>query len=225
MESKWTKYFATGAIFYGSAVLGVMNGFFGPSLIEFKDALSTDIATINVVSTTCQAFLLISIFCFSIVCKYVQRETLSPIILTLLGTATTLLPYSGSLVTFALLMTLISIARGGFVAVQLVWIIDIWQESSGPFLQAQHFFQAVGIIFPPIIFAPYLSNGIGTISILALNGTALMTSSNLSSPGFNFDSSNTEGDESPDNYNVKKTPNLHIPSAICGGIAFLGAIV
>ncbi|CAG7828936.1 unnamed protein product, partial [Allacma fusca] len=25
--------------------------------------------------------------------------------------------------------------------------------------------------------------------------------------------------------NVKKTPNLHIPSAICGGIAFLGAIV
>lgn len=42
---------------------------------------------------------------------------------------------------------------GAYDAAQVVWIVEMWQEKASPFIQAQHFFYAVGSIIPSLLFS------------------------------------------------------------------------
>lgn len=46
---------------------------------------------------------------------------------------------------------------GFYDSTQMVWIIEIWQEASGPFIQTQHFCYALGTIISPLVVAPFLN--------------------------------------------------------------------
>lgn len=48
---------------------------------------------------------------------------------------------------------------GFYDSTQMVWIIEIWQEASGPFIQTQHLCYAVGTIISPLVVAPFLHDG------------------------------------------------------------------
>ena len=126
------------------------------------------------------------------------------------------IPYSGSLITFASLLTILGIAAGGYGTAQAVWIIDIWKERAGPFIQGQHFFFALGSIIPPTLFAPFLEDAPAAIvdpevpellSTFANNDTVLLNPT-LSQSALDA----TSG-------------RILIPTFICAGIVGVGAIL
>ena len=46
---------------------------------------------------------------------------------------------------------------GAYDATQIVWIMEIWQNEAGPFIQAQHFSYALGSLVPSLVLAPFLT--------------------------------------------------------------------
>lgn len=92
------------------------------------------------------------------VSKYVNRQML--VLLTLTGMAITLfvIPHCPTLLTFFVVVGVVGFVSGIYDSSQVVWIIEIWQEKSGPFILGQHLFFAIGCIIPSILIAPFLSN-------------------------------------------------------------------
>jgi len=48
------------------------------------------------------------------------------------------------------------ISSGAFNNAQVVWVIEIWKEKSGPFLQALQFFISIGSFITPLMNKPFL---------------------------------------------------------------------
>ena len=110
----------------------------------------------------------------------------------------TIMPYSGSLTVFGLLFALLNVSFGGYNTAQTIWVIEIWKEKSGPFVQAQHFLFAVGCIVPPLVFAPFLEK----------HQSAATTSMNASSTA-----------------TTDHMAAVYIPSLICGAVIGVGALL
>ncbi|CAG7720355.1 unnamed protein product, partial [Allacma fusca] len=176
------------------------------------------IETINIIRTTTQIFQLVGIFIFSYVLNYVRRERLATVLLTVLGLSFMFLPYSSDLKTFSAMISIKSFSKGGYQAVSLIWILDLWKKAAGPYLQAEHFFLAVGVIFPPIFFGPYLSQNTDPTQPLSKQEPALTTplifeiSPKIFLLNLEFSSSS-------------KSSSLFIPSALCGGLILIGALL
>jgi hypothetical protein len=75
-------------------------------------------------------------------------------------------------------------SSGAFNNAQVVWIINIWKEKSGPFLQALQFCVSIGSFITPLMNKPFLidcpinayigiDNNCSTIEKLIENSTEL----------------------------------------------------
>lgn len=67
-------------------------------------------------------------------------------------------PYCPTKTIFFIIGGLLGFSSGWYDSTQMVWIIEIWQQKAGPFIQAQHFCYALGAILPGVIVAPFLNN-------------------------------------------------------------------
>ena len=120
------------------------------------------------------------------------------------------MPYAGNLTVYAFLAMTLSIALGGYATAQAVWIIDIWKDRAGPFIQGQHFFFALGGIIPPTLFAPFLEDAPAAVKLdpepIRNNGTPSDATEALS--------------------RLEATSSrILIPSFICAGIVAFGGIL
>lgn len=66
-------------------------------------------------------------------------------------------PHCPTKMIFFIAGGVVGTSLGFYDSTQLVWIIEIWQEASGPFIQTQHFCYAVGTIISPLVIAPFLN--------------------------------------------------------------------
>lgn len=73
-------------------------------------------------------------------------------------------PHCPTKIIFFLIGGVLGFSSGIYDSSQMIWIIEIWQHKAGPFIQAQHFFYAVGSIVPSLIVAPFLDNNSTTAS-------------------------------------------------------------
>ncbi|CAG7715015.1 unnamed protein product, partial [Allacma fusca] len=194
------KYLTTAAVYYCNLALGVSATFLAPILIDFRNAFHTDTQAISLVITICRIAVLISALSFGVIFNYVNRHLLVTCLVLIMGLTGVLFPHSGTLIIFGVLYGLQSISAGGYLTAQVVWIIEIWKDSAGPYIQAQHFFFALGSIFPPLVFAPFLNK-----NPAPGNATATFSDAGISQP----------------NHSLKA---LYVPCAICGGIISLGAV-
>lgn len=123
-----------------------------------------------------------------------------------MGGTSIAIPYSTGLTLFTVLCVVQAISSGGYLTAQVVWIIEIWKDAAGPYIQAQHFFFALGTIFPPLIFAPYLSSNsdLDDIDMLTTNSTVILENV---APAIN------------------ELQKLYVPCAICGSIIVFGGVL
>lgn len=102
-------------------------------------------------------------------------------------------PHCPTKITFFVIGGVLGTSLGFYDSTQMVWIIEIWQEASGPYIQTQHFCYALGTIISPLVIAPFLN----TDDNIAKNTTIASKSS--------FTSSATQ-----------EGSNLYIPFTILG---------
>lgn len=68
-----------------------------------------------------------------------------------------LAPHIPTLTLFYVIGGLLGFCIGCYDSAQFVWIMEMWQQDSGPYIQAQHFCFAVGTVLSPLIMSPFLT--------------------------------------------------------------------
>lgn len=99
-----------------------------------------------------------------IISNYVNRQLI--VIVSLLGMAFSMYmtPHCSTKIIYFIVGGVLGLSSGVYDSSQMIWIIEIWQHKAGPFIQAQHFFYAVGSVAPTLIIAPFLDNTSNTSS-------------------------------------------------------------
>lgn len=89
--------------------------------------------------------------------KHINRQLIAIGSLMGLAMSICLTPYCPTTALFFVAGGGLAFFSGCYDSSQMVWIIEIWQQKAGPFIQAQHFCFAIGAIIGPAIVAPFLS--------------------------------------------------------------------
>jgi FHS family Na+ dependent glucose MFS transporter 1 len=80
------------------------------------------------------------------------------VVLSLTGIAVSyfLTPFCHTLTHLLITVALLGFCCASYDTAQLVWIMEMWQSKSGPFVQAQHFFVALGTNVPALLMTYFL---------------------------------------------------------------------
>lgn len=79
------------------------------------------------------------------------------VFLLILGVTVAVMPHVATLTQLFVLAGINGFAIGSFDTAINVWILEIWAEDSGPFMQALHFTYGIGSFVAPLICEPFLS--------------------------------------------------------------------
>lgn len=155
--TKTYKYVLTFALFFCYFAYGVNFYVVGPTLIELAGLFQTTIERISLIYTarsagyTCGS---LSGFAF----KYVNRQLAFVFFLTLMGVTLAIIPHCTTMTQMLILASVNGFSIGTFDTAINVWILEIWEEKSGPFMQALHFTYGIGSFVAPLICEPFLSS-------------------------------------------------------------------
>ena len=130
------------------------------------------------------------------------------------------LPHVSTVTGFGVLYALLLIGLGGYVTAQAAWVIDIWKDKAGPYIQGQHFFYAVGCFIPPALYAPFLKNADNfQTEVLFSNGTSPADEYNITGLVNNSTIVNRE------TLQAEAAAKITIPTTVCGIIIAVGAFL
>ncbi|KAG4076463.1 hypothetical protein HA402_005906 [Bradysia odoriphaga] len=160
--SRQTKILTTAAILFGNLVYGCSFNTISPALDNMRSKYGTTIEAISVVFTIG----IIMYCCGAVLCgfisHYINRQLVVIFAITVLVTALYIIPYCPTITMFFVCGGMIGCSAGLHDSSQMVWMIEIWQQKAGPFIQAQHFFYAIGTVIPTVIVAPFLNKNVNT---------------------------------------------------------------
>ena len=106
--------------------------------------------------------------------KYLNRQMTVVILLTLMSTASALIPYSQTLSHIYMCGLVIGLGSGCWNGMANVWLIELWKNKSAPFLQLIQFMYGVGTILSPLVNQLFLNEDESagqTIAAPVLNST------------------------------------------------------
>ncbi|CAG7837050.1 unnamed protein product, partial [Allacma fusca] len=200
------KYFTTAAIYFCNVTFGMSCAYLAPLVVDFKTAYQTDVAAISVVFTVSKIVMLICSLAYGFIFNLVNRHGLIIVLLFISGILIILQPFSPTLITFGVAWVIIESALSGYGTAQIIWVIEIWKDAAGPYIQGQHFSFALGCIFPSLIFAPFLKQSYKSSSS---NETIIESNQTLTSMTLDPGS---------------VLSRLYVPCGIIGGMIILGSI-
>lgn len=157
LMTKSYKYILTFSLFFCYFAYGVNFYVVGPTLIELAALFQTTIEQICLIYTVRSAgytFGSLSGFLF----KYINRQLTFVFFLTLMGITLVLMPHVKTLTYLFVLAGINGFSIGSFDTAINVWVLEIWAEESGPFMQALHFTYGIGSFVAPLICEPFLSS-------------------------------------------------------------------
>ncbi|XP_037036786.1 sodium-dependent glucose transporter 1-like isoform X3 [Bradysia coprophila] len=162
--SKQTKILTTSAILFGNLTFGCSLNSFSPALDNMRSKYDTTIEAISVVFTVCT----IMYCCGAIICgfisPYINRQMVVIVGMATMVTSMFLTPYCPDKTMFFVSGGILGFSTGLYDSSQMVWMIEIWQNKAGPFIQAQHLFYAIGAVIPTVIVAPFLNKNVTDLS-------------------------------------------------------------
>ncbi|XP_037047462.1 sodium-dependent glucose transporter 1-like isoform X3 [Bradysia coprophila] len=154
--SKRVMHLTTSAILLCNISFGCSINAFAPALDNLASRYKTTIEDIAFVFT----LVTISYCIGSIICgflsKYFNRQLIVIISLLAMASSMFMTPYCPTKMLFFVCGGVFGLSAGFYGLSQVVWIIEIWQQKAGPFIQAQHFCLSFGSIVPSAVLAPFL---------------------------------------------------------------------
>ncbi|XP_037049764.1 sodium-dependent glucose transporter 1-like [Bradysia coprophila] len=154
--SKRVMYLTTSAILFGNISFGCSITSLAPALDNIARRYKTSIEDISIVFTLLTMMYCIGAIMCGVLSRYVNRQLMVVLSLSVIASSMFLTPHCPSKNLFCVLVGVFGFASGFYGSSQVVWIIEIWQQKSGPFIQAQHFAFSVGSIIPSVVLAPFL---------------------------------------------------------------------
>ncbi|KAG4076474.1 hypothetical protein HA402_005917 [Bradysia odoriphaga] len=102
---------------------------------------------------------------------YLNRQIVVIVGMITMVTSMYLTPYCPNKTMFFVSGGILGFSTGLYDSSQMVWMIEIWQNKAGPFIQAQHLFYAIGAVIPTVIVAPFLNKNVN-VTDLSTTGTS-----------------------------------------------------
>ncbi|UXI22286.1 FAM76A protein [Sarcoptes scabiei] len=214
MTSLAYKYIVTFSLFFCYFAYGVNFYVIGPTLIELASIFRTSLEQICLIYTIRSAgytFGSLSGFLF----KYINRQLALVFFVTLMGITLALIPHCTSINLVFVLAAINGFSIGSFDTAINVWMLEIWSEDSGPFMQALHFTYGIGAFVAPLICEPFLSTESVHLSHHHSPSSSSMEAANDTDP---FQTLNISVID-PIDYLI------HIPYAIAGAITIFSAMI
>lgn len=87
-----------------------------------------------------------------------NRQLFLAAFLIIMGLATLAPPLLHNYTAFLCTSVLFGIGEGGADAGMHAWLLEMWEDDNGPYMQALHFFFGVGLLIAPLLSAPFLSS-------------------------------------------------------------------
>lgn len=87
---------------------------------------------------------------------YVNRKLIVIVSLFAMALSMFMVPYCPTKYLFFICGGILGLSCGFYNSSEIAWMIEIWQERFGPFIQNQGFCFSLGTIIPSVILAPYL---------------------------------------------------------------------
>ena len=130
-----------------------------------------------------------------------------------MGLTLAFMPHCSSISQLFILAGINGFSIGAFDTAINVWILEIWQEGSGPFMQALHFTYGIGSFVAPLICEPFLS------SEAVHSGHGAPSPSKAPASGVNSTQDIAHGVIDPIDFLI------YIPYAIAGAITVVSAMI
>ena len=223
---------------------GICSNIYGPTWLDLKSLMNTTLERMSLSISLRAAFFCAGAIIGGFIYKLIDRGALYPIFILTKGLCVALIPLYANFHTFLSYSAIIGLVSGAADTSVNVWVIDIWQDKSAPFVQALQFFWAVGFIVSPLISNPFLSpdSKAKQLAKLSDNVTAVSTStmSSISERlvAHTEDLLATTTTELPltrsiptedlvsleEHLLVVQESKLYIPYAIAGSICLIGSI-
>ncbi|CAG7833435.1 unnamed protein product [Allacma fusca] len=157
-SSRYKKYMASLGVYYSNIVIGICTTFLSPLILDFSHKFNSSVDRVSMVFAIILVCYLLSALLSTIIFRYVNRQIVLIVSLSLTATAFFTIPRTTTVMEFFICSSLIGLGGGGYDAGQVAWIIDIWRDESPPFILTQHFTYSLGTLVPPLLLAPYLAN-------------------------------------------------------------------
>ncbi|CAL8118130.1 unnamed protein product [Orchesella dallaii] len=156
--SRRLKIITTCAVFYGNVTYGCAMNAFSPALTDFKNKYDTETDTISVVFVASIACYMVGALLCTMIYNVLNRQLCVVFLFAGIATAMFVAPHVPTLTLFYVVGGVLGFCIGCYDSAQFVWIMEIWQSESGPYIQAQHFCFAVGTMLAPLIMSPFLTH-------------------------------------------------------------------
>ncbi|RWS29144.1 sodium-dependent glucose transporter 1-like protein [Leptotrombidium deliense] len=166
-ERVW-RWWAVGSLYLAFLSSGIVFNIIPPTLHDLQTVFNSTIGDISPVYTsrsagylfgtilgeTCDVHVLIA---NNVLCsKEDSRQLCLVVFVGLMAVTVSVLPFCGSLRNLFIVAAVNGITSGVSDVASNVWLLDMFKEKSGPYIQALYFFFALGSSLSPLLSAPFL---------------------------------------------------------------------
>lgn len=159
--SRKVKFLTCAAVFYGNIGLALVCHVHGPALTSFQKKYKTNDETISIVFSIMTAGIALGAFLSGFLFRVVNRQLAIICFFFGMGVCMFLIPFCPTLTLFFICSGLMGIFGGFYSSAQFTWILEMMQSECPPYVIAEHFFYALGIIVSSLLLAPFLDKGSG----------------------------------------------------------------
>ncbi|KAI2811056.1 hypothetical protein BLOT_002226 [Blomia tropicalis] len=177
MESLARKLFYTAVVYFLFLQLALRYGICGPTLSDLKINLGVSTDDMSKSVSVMSLGICIGAISCGFICKYLTRELFAFIAVTITSILVATITFLNSYEVFLLWNLLVGFTSGAAISLCESWILDIWGNQCGPYMQALQFFRGLGYIIAPLLADPFLlptnDNGEVVDETLFNNGTKI----------------------------------------------------
>ena len=154
--SKVLKIFQSTCLALAFLALGLYIAMFGPTLPTLSHNLQVQIDTMSYILPGRAAGYLSGSIISGLIYDKVDHHLMMFCSLSVSAIGILLIPYMNHVVAVAVIMCFVSLSTGFLDTAGNVMCLQIWGNKSGPFLQALHFFFALGTTIAPLLAIPFI---------------------------------------------------------------------
>ncbi|CAG2120759.1 unnamed protein product, partial [Medioppia subpectinata] len=157
LESLPHRLLTTALIYFLFLQLAIRFGIFGPTILDLGNQLGVTQQQMSVVFSVTSIGTCVGAIGSGFLFKWVPKQVALSSIVVMLGIVVSFVTSIYNYYLFMGLQFVIGVTSGAAINACEAWVLEIWQDSCPPYMQALQFFRGLGYILGPIIVEPFLT--------------------------------------------------------------------
>lgn len=154
--SKRVSIIFTISLYAGYLVFGIGSSLSAPALLDIAEIVASDFKTVSYGVMVRSIGYGLGGVLLSLIYKKINRQDGMVACMFLCSACLLAIPFTRDSLLFIAMEGIYGFFTGGVDCGSNAWIMELWPTNSSPFMQALHFFFALGMVIAPLIDEPFL---------------------------------------------------------------------